>query len=292
MIIIKLQGGLGNQLFQWAFGLSKALHSDVELKFDSSSYKTDRLRNLELTTLVNDVAIASKQEIENVRLETNLLTVLKRKLLTIVLPYYKRNIVCEQAYLLDEQLKNEKNTTNYFEGYWQNEAYFIANKTIVLDKLNFKINTSKAYINHKADIKLNKHNAIAIHVRRGDYVNDARILKIHGVCEIDYYKKAIESIKKEFQNCKFYIFSNDQDWSIKNFEFLVNKVIIDDTETVFEDLELMSLCKGQIIANSSLSWWSAWINQNPNKKIIAPKKWFNKTDIDYSELVPNSWLKI
>jgi len=292
MIIIKLQGGLGNQLFQWAFGLSLANKSNAELKFDTESYVTDKLRSLEISTLVDGIAIAKKNEIKKIRLENNTLNLLKRKIETLFNPYFKRTIICENTYLYDVRLDSQNYTSNYFEGYWQNEKYFINNRKQILNKINFKINNSKSYNQYKLQITETDSTAIAIHVRRGDYINDRRILEIHGICSLDYYKTSVRLMNEKYNNIHFYIFSNDLNWCEKKFSFIKNKTYVKNTETVFEDLELMSLCKGQIIANSSLSWWSAWINQNPNKKVIAPKKWFNKTTINYSELVPENWLKL
>ena len=292
MIIIKLQGGLGNQLFQWAFGLSKQLKTNCDLKFDANSFASDKLRNLEITHLVDSIAIASKKEIKTTRFENGLLRLLVRKLTTLINPYYKRKVICEQSYLFDEALDSYTHNSNYFEGYWQNEKYFIDYRSQILKSIHFEINTSKKYQDYKSHILDKTKNSVAIHVRRGDYINDPNTFEVHGVCSLEYYKNAIQLMKEKYNDVHFYIFSNDLKWCENNFSFTEHKTYIKHTETVFEDLELMSLCKGQIIANSSLSWWSAWINQHPNKKIIAPKKWFNKTDIDYSQLVPKNWKKL
>jgi len=292
MIIIKLQGGLGNQLFQWAFGLSRQLKTNCNLKFDANSFATDKLRNLEITQLITDFEVATQKEIKETRFENGLLNLLIRKVTTLINPYYKRKVICEQTYLFDESLDNYKHCSNYFEGYWQNEKYFIGYRQQILKSLNFEINTSKNYQSYKSQIIDNTKNSVAIHVRRGDYINDERILKIHGVCSIDYYQNAIQLMEDRYDNIQFYIFSNDIEWCEKFFDAINNKTFVNKTKTVFEDLELMSLCKGQIIANSSLSWWSAWLNTNENKSIIAPKKWFNKTSINYSQIVPENWIKL
>jgi hypothetical protein len=291
MIIIKLQGGLGNQLFQWAFGVSRQRLSKEVLKFDDRSYMSDNLRMLELTKLVSNIEIANLEEISIIRKERNVLSLLQRKVNSAIKPYYKRNVVCEKTYLYDVDLDKSMLTNVYFEGYWQNEKYFLKYRNEILKSLNFKMNSSLSFVNLKNEITSDK-DSVAIHVRRGDYILDKRLTEIHGVCGLDYYKKAIEKMSGDNPNGNYYIFSNDIGWCRENFQFLSQKKIIDSTKTVFEDLELMSLCKHQIIANSSLSWWAAWINKNDNKCVIAPEKWFNITEIDYSELIPKDWVKI
>jgi len=288
MIIVKLQGGLGNQLFQWAFGLSRLSKLNTELKFDSRSYEKDELRKLEISNIIQDIKIATLTEIQKTRKENNKFRLLSRKFKSYSKPYYKRDIISEHTYLYDKSLDENSIENAYYEGYWQNEKYFKKHKTLILSKIDFSINQSKEYEQYKKEI-LDSENSVSIHVRRGDYLNDKRIFEIHGICSKEYYHKAIEIMTLKHPKTKLFIFSNDLDWVKNNFNSIKNRTIISKTKTVFEDLELMSLCRNQIIANSSLSWWGAWLNKNKQKHVIAPKKWFNKTSINFSELVPKEW---
>ena len=291
MIIVKLQGGLGNQLFQWAFGLSRSIKSDVPLKFDVSSYKNDQLRKLEIQSIISDVKIASEHDISQVKGEKNLVSILLRKIKTGLLPYYKRRIICEPNFTFDENISKGNFTDNYFDGYWPNEKYFSSNRELILNKINFGLNKSKEFSTYKALIS-KKEYSVSIHVRRGDFVNNPVTLEVHGICDIEYYQRSVKLMENEFDSCHFFVFSNGMDWCKANFKFIKNVTFVDQTTSVFEDLELMSLAKGQIIANSSLSWWSAWLNNNPYKKIIAPVKWLKKHKFDSDQIVPTDWIRL
>jgi hypothetical protein len=137
--------------------------------------------------------------------------------------------------------------------------------------------------------------SISVHIRRGDYVTDPTINKVHGTCSVPYYKIAINRFKTLFENPRFFIFSDDLKWvednlCIENFStFISHNGYIKD----YEDLRLMSLCKHHIIANSSFSWWGAWLCENSNKIVLAPKKWFNNELNEFTyDLIPTSWIRI
>ncbi len=135
----------------------------------------------------------------------------------------------------------------------------------------------------KADEK-----AVAVHVRRGDYLKPA-INAFHGLLPIKYYENARVKLETTIDNPNYYIFSDDIEWCKLNFKFRNSTFISDKGTANWEDMCLMSLCKHNIIANSSYSWWSAWLNTNPDKIVIAPEQWFAKQT---SEIVPEKWLKI
>ncbi|MDD2505652.1 MAG: alpha-1,2-fucosyltransferase, partial [Bacilli bacterium] len=133
----------------------------------------------------------------------------------------------------------------------------------------------------------------SLHVRRGDYVLNSTTNKVHGTCGINYYNKAIDIVTKENPEAVFFVFSDDCDWARNNLKINHEKYFIDfnGKENCHEDIRLMSLCKHNIIANSSFSWWGAWLNNNKNKIVVAPKKWFN-VKINTKDLVPENWIKI
>ena len=129
-------------------------------------------------------------------------------------------------------------------------------------------------------------NSVSLHVRRGDYLN----LKNIGVLDVDYYKQAVAYIRKNVEKPTFYIFSDDLDWCKKSLGFLDDCIYVDRTETEIDDLKLMSCCQHNIIANSSFSWWGAWLNKNPKKTVIAPKSWL-LNDPDSSNVILSDWVK-
>jgi len=167
-------------------------------------------------------------------------------------------------------------------GYFQSEKYFVHNRNLILDLFSID-DDSKNYIKDKYDDILNKKTC-SIHIRRGDYLN---LPNHHPVCSLDYYNKAIEMMDVDL----FLIFSDDIEWCKKNF--IGDKFIFIDKNTDYIDIWLMSLCDNNIIANSSFSWWGAWLNKNPDKKVIAPNKWFG-TAIQHNtnDLTPEVWIKL
>ncbi|MDD3060131.1 MAG: alpha-1,2-fucosyltransferase, partial [Sulfurimonas sp.] len=148
------------------------------------------------------------------------------------------------------------------------------------------------------DIKLKEEiqssNSVSLHVRRGDYVSNKNATSYHGVSSLDYYYNAIETISKKISNPILYIFSDDIPWVRENLIVSLPIVFIENTNTdrPFEDIYLMSLCKHNIIANSTFSWWGAYLNSNLEKNVIAPKKWFNDPVINTEDLIPSSWTRI
>lgn len=169
-----------------------------------------------------------------------------------------------------------------YTGFFQCEKFFAHNREFIIDiyEPNDKI---KKHITEKYSGLLEMETC-AIHVRRGDYLI---LQNVHHVLGLDYYKKGMESLGKVD---KYLVFSDDMEWCRSNFKG--EDFIFIEGEKDYVDLFLMSMCKHQIISNSSFSWWGAWLNKNPNKKVVGPSKWFNEPSIDSSDIIPNSWIKI
>lgn len=236
MVIVKLKGGLGNQMFQYAYGRNLALKRKTILKLDKSF--------------------------------------LRRRF------WQKALGVTPREYELGEfNIKAEFAKPDFrprLKGYWQNEKYFKDIRPILLKDFTLKKKT-KNFLKFKKLIS--GVNSVSIHVRRGDYVKRKVTGNYHGVLDLDYYRQAVEIIRKKVKKPRFFVFSDDP--TISNFSGLTNS----------EELILMSLCKHQIIANSSFSWWGAWLNRNPAKIVIAPQRWF-RAKIDDFEIVPQPWIKL
>ena len=136
--------------------------------------------------------------------------------------------------------------------------------------------------------------SVCIHIRRGDYVEDIITNQFHGVCNLDYYYRSIEYIASKIKNPYFFVFSDDPLWVKQNLILKYPCDYIDQNfgKKDYEDMRVISKCKHNIIANSSFSWWGAWLNINPNKIVIAPKNWFKSKAINTKDLIPESWFKI
>ena len=181
----------------------------------------------------------------------------------------------------------------YLDGYFQCEKYFKDIREIILEQ--FSINQDIS--NYTKEIKnkiQNFQNSCSLHIRRGDFVNSKNI-NIHGACDIEYYKKAMKYLEEKVENINYFIFSDDIEWVKENLA-IQNAIYIDSKEKRIphEDIYLMSLCKNNIIANSSFSWWGAWLNQNEKKMVIAPKRWFadDKLESQSKDIVCESWVRI
>ena len=178
-----------------------------------------------------------------------------------------------------------KNDDVYLDGYWQNELYFSDIREELLRDLTSISSMSELGVVYMEGIK--KSNSVSLHVRRGNYLN----LKNFNVLDIDYYMKAVEYIRKNVEKPTFYIFSDDLEWCKNSLGFLDNCIFVDSTKTEIDDLKLMSFCKHNIIANSSFSWWGAWLNQNCKKTVIAPKDWL-LNDPGSSNVILSDWVKL
>ena len=281
MIITKIKGGLGNQLFQYAVGRAVALHHKVPLKFDLSTFKTYKLHNgYRLDQFAIQADIATDNEIINLKGGNNVLySALRKAGLVKRKSYFKE----KRSSYFDEGIF--KNNFVYLDGYWQNELYFSAIRELLLVELspNCSLNNSScAYLE-----SIKENNSVSLHVRRGDYLN----LKNINVLDVGYYKKAVEYVRKIVENPTFFIFSDDLEWCKSSLGFLDDCIYVDYTQTEIDDLKLMSFCRHNIIANSSFSWWGAWLNKNPNKTVIAPKGWL-LNDPGSSNVILSDWVKL
>jgi hypothetical protein len=284
MIIVRLQGGLGNQLFQYTAGRALSIHLNTPFKLDNITSKKNNQRTYALSWFNINPQMATKKEIKKIICFPKLYRY-KPKLFA----KYKPSIYVEPHFHFSNNFFNLKNPV-YLDGYWQSEKYFSLYETIVREDLTIQ----KKYIEH-LNVKINEMkncNSVAIHIRRGDYTN-SKILYYHGLLQPSYYTKAIDYIANQTQSIKLYFFSDDINWVKENIQIShPHEFVTSYTKSAIEDFYLMSQCKHNITANSSFSWWAAWLNPNPSKIVIAPKKWFNKSPHNTTDLIPNEWIKL
>ena len=258
---IKIKGGLGNQLFQYAYGRKLTLVDKKYIIFDTSFFNK-KSKDTDRPFLLNKFNIDPSIEFNN-----------KKEFLVTFL---FKNII-------------SKITGNH--GFYQSENYFKPIEKVIRKEFTLKEPLSPIAQDISNQI-LDNENSVSIHIRRGDYVLDKETNIHHGTCELDYYKKAIEYIKDKIQSPVFFIFSDDIQWSKENIKeensFFISSPEIKD----YEELIIMSNCRHQIIANSSFSWWAAWLNQNPDKIVIAPQKWLNTDMSKQPDIVPTTWIKM
>ena len=282
-ITVKLMGGLGNQLFQYACARNLADVHKTNLKLDVSSYDNDPNNRKYFMDCFNiSASIADKNELVP---QNNILSKLMFKI------HRPSNYIKEKYFNYDPSISSLQDGV-YLEGYWQSEKYFKRVESII--KKEFLLSEPPNRENRKLLEKINSCNSVSIHIRRGDYVTNAKTSELFGTCPIEYYQKGVEEIKKSVHNPKYFIFSDDPTWTKMNIVTGYPQHIIDTNRVgdAQEDLRLMSFCKHHIIANSSFSWWAAWLSNNPKKIVIAPKKWFNNYHKNEQDVVPNRWVRI
>ncbi len=285
MIIAKIIGGLGNQMFQYAAGFCLAHLNNTQLKLDLSGFEEYGLRNFDLKSFNIHYEVATDEEIMELRPSRNL-----EKVLQYLSPREKRTYYREKYFHFDEKIFL-LGSNIYLKGYFQSEKYFHPAKDMLRQEFNFK----EAVISNVREFsrKLLTSNSVSVHIRHGDMKKDSASRDYHGVLPIDYYKKSIAIIQSKIRQPTFYFFSDDINWVKENLSFPDAVYVSDNiTKNHLEDIYLMSQCRHNIIANSSFSWWGAWLNDNPGKMVIAPKNWFNKGPKDTYDLYPVDWMII
>ncbi len=297
MIIVKLAGGLGNQMFQYAAARRLSFVHQTELKLDHSSLgKNPRSvtpREFELRHLNIAASTATPEEVARFLGSdyggiNGALTRLCRKI-GLVKP--NPHLFLEKHFHFDRALLDAPDDT-YLDGYWQSEKYFDGIEDLLRRELTVRYPLSGK--NRELAEHIKQAASVSIHVRRGDYYANPMIGRYHGVCGLDYYRKSIAVIRTIVSEPHFFIFSDEPEWAESNLKMPHPATIVkhNGPRKGHEDLRLMSLCRNNIIANSSFSWWGAWLNDNREKIVLAPEKWFHVGNIKTMDLVPDSWMKV
>ncbi len=285
MVQVQLSGGLGNQLFQYAAALAFAKKNNCDLYLDTSFYDNSKNRKFELSSF----NISSKYSKNNIwtkfynAFHNHIFN--KKNVPFKNLPIYK-----EFGFSYDKNLLNQK-IPLILEGYWQSEKYFASVAAIIRKEFQWK-NADKFY-NLPLLNEINSCNSVSIHLRKGDYLSNSLVNAIHGIVPNEYYMLAIDLIKSKTKIDKIYIFSDDlkaADEFIREYGIGINASALNDNTML--DFYLLQKCKHNIIANSSFSWWSAWLNSNPNKIVVAPKRWFVDQSINTSDIIPENWITL
>ena len=289
MVITRLFGGLGNQMFQYAVGRALSLRLKTNLGLDSSWFDDNKYLDTNRQFGLDAFNIASRK-LERVDLKG-----IKLRRFFSKFGLSSKNYIKEKYFNFNKDIVHLSDDV-YLDGYWQSEKYFSDFEETIKNDFNLRYPLSREAAGVH-EIIIHAPVSCAIHIRRGDYVVNPGINFYHGACSLRYYRDAVDYIKKYSLSTEvsFFVFSDDINWVKKNF--IIEKGIFIEFENRdgFKDQEemiLMSRCQHQIIANSTFSWWGAWLNKNKQKIILAPDKWFNNVLIDTKDLLPDSWIKI
>jgi hypothetical protein len=293
MRIVQVDGGLGNQMFQYSFFMVlKKKYSDVHLglnvvKSDNrhQGYELDKIFKIKSRpSLLSAFVSIWVFYIQKIKTKLD-----KRTKNDFIFPDIR--IVREASFsVYSDEYFDIKGGVLYYKGYWQSEKYFKSSFDI---RQIFRFSEEECNANTKDLLNLikTKEGTVSVHVRRGDYLSDNSIMMFGNICTIDYYKKALEIITSKISDPFFIFFSDDIKW-VKEYLSFPNSVFADWNSGAdsWQDMYLMSQCRHNVIANSSFSWWGAYLNENPDKLVIAPLKWHNKHAAP--DICPEEWIRI
>lgn len=284
MVAIELIGGLGNQMFQYAAAKALALHNNEDIVIDNRLFANYELHQYSLNHFNVKAPFLKEDIIFNPTFSEKIKAFISGK--KVFTKYEESDLT------YDEKLFEATHRNIYLKGYFQTEKYFLKFEDQIRN--DFEITTPLSEKTTEMIKIIEAENSVSLHIRRGDYVSNPDANAVHGTCNLDYYTRAIATIKEKIKNPTFFIFSDDINWAKENLKTENETYFIDftDASTNYEDIKLMSSCKHNIIANSSFSWWGAWLNRNRNKIVIAPKKWFNTDSHNAKDILPESWMKI
>lgn len=292
MVITKIIGGLGNQLFQYSLGRHLAILNDTELKLDVSEFETYKLHAYSLGAFNVKEQFASQDEIarfKKYQRRPGKINFLYNRLIAD-----RRKYVQEKQFHFDSEVLKVRGDA-YLTGFWQTEKYFKDIEGLIRKDVTLKrpLSTQSESIAREMASK----NAVSLHIRRADYVTDPATNAYLGTCSIEYYQEAARRIADKVGDPHFFLFSDDHAWVKENLKLPYPCTYVDHNgpDKNYEDLTLMSMAKHAIIANSSFSWWGAWLIQNPTKIVIGPTRWFSnpkKKTTSTEDILPENWIRL
>lgn len=305
MLIVRIHSGLGNQLFQYAMGRCLSLKMNTELLLDLSFYDNELYKankyfenpewHFKCNLLKYNIngSVASKNDLDLFQLGrcSRVYRNLSKWFGSDGLVWSSNSYATQKPFGKVDFKNAVRKDKLYLNGYWGSEQYFIDIKDSIIEELTL----NDTHINQAEPSvidAISNENSVSVHFRRGAYLGSSYWNNL----SLDYYRKSINYIKERVANPTFILFSDDIQWVKDNVGIDENHVFIENVSPDFMDLHYMSLCKHNIIANSTFSWWGAYLNKNPNKIVVAPTNWFDevkaqKAYIEQSSL-PTGWVRI
>ncbi len=286
MIVTHIFGGLGNQLFQFAFGKALSARLGVDLAIDTRYFDRPRPDALCLHHFSIRTPEADRKGLPAMR-HDGLLPYLAARMRG-----HRWTMFRERSLAYDPAAEMLGDNT-YLKGYWQTERYFRDHADLV--RAHLQVVTPPTDENRRVMEEQEGCLPVSLHVRRGDYVSNPKFNATHGTCDLDYYRRAADLIVERIgEQPVFFAFSDEPDWVRDNLRLPYPMRIVSHNgpEHNYEDIRLMSRCRHHIVANSSFSWWGAWLNPDPDKIVIAPRRWFADPKMQKHDLVPESWITL
>ena len=295
-VYVRLFGGLGNQMFQYAAGLEAASHHNCPLKIDISWYECQEKREYLLDRWVVDVQIAEKDELAQFA-RRGFAGWARPRFREYFLPFKKLRIYRQPTPHYDTDFLQVAPPVQ-LQGYFQSELFFSSVSARLRAEFQPRDPLSESSQRFLCLIEAAVW-PVALHVRRGDYVNHAKVREVHGTCSADYYRRArriMDSLSGE--RAHYFVFSDEPENAmevLQDHDLSRLTIVTANDERPWEDMHLMAACRDNVIANSSFSWWGAWLNAHPDKTVIAPRRWFQREAMlqrSLVDLIPDGWVTL
>lgn len=267
MITVKLMGGLGNQLFQYAFGKRLAQETGLDVSFETSFFRKNPHRPLDLRVLDPHLPIAAPHRVPRKARHYSYQTRILDYLFPRMIEHY------EQGRGFDETLLRAARPHSYFEGFWQSTHYVRP----VEAALRTDLRPDAVVLSERAQsmlAQIQQTNSVGVHVRRGDYVDNPVHQATYVTCSPAYFGQGMAHVAGQVAEPHFFIFSDDAPWARAHLRFPAHRVTYVQGQTSLEDFVLLRACHHQVIPNSTFGWWAAWLNEHPEKIVVMPRHWF------------------
>ncbi len=281
-------------MFQYALGRTIALRHGTTLRFDLQGVKADVVRAYGLPVWRIAGEPAGRTDLLRMRVLDQVSRTLRPSA-----PYYGRPKVMEREFPFDGNVLKAKRDCWLF-GYWQSEKYFEA----VADQIRTDFTPASEISGNsrvlEREVLAAGSRSVFLHIRRGDYVHYAPNLRLHGSCSIEYYLRAAALIAQQVHDPHFFAFSDEPEWVRNNLRLPYRTTIVSHNKpgdafrvgSEHEDLWLMSRCRHAVLANSSFSWWGAWLNSERERIVVAPRRWLGTLKHDTRDLIPERWIRM
>lgn len=287
MLIMKMKGGLGNQMFQYAAGRTLSLKTGLPLALDKRYYRREREHGYGLDAFKIAAVPLNEDDLPPLPRERPFAYAIWRLTGRGPKPFRQNGIGFDPAF-------EDISAPTWIEGYFQSERFFEKHVATIRDELTPVSSLDAENARWLSEIKAEPR-AVSLHVRRGDYVRDAKVTARHGICTPEYYAGALAHVaEKTGADPIIYAFSDDPEWVRENLKLPAEIRVVghNDPSRNVNDLCLMSACRHHIIANSSFSWWGAWLNPREDKIVTAPAQWFADPDYANPDILAAGWTAI
>lgn len=291
-VVARIEGGLGNQMFQYAAARALADRLGCDLSLDLSGLACNGDRAYALDQYRIRAKVACEEELQNLPDWRRTRVGRFRSMLSAWgLPLAGYSVFWPESFAFDPRF-NHIQSPVYLVGYWQSEQYFVDHRAALLKDLTRLDALPSPTMQWVARVQ--GCNSVCLHIRRGDYITNAAASQFHGVCDLSYYDNALTWIGKQHPDIHIFAFSDEPEWvkSHLKTEFPLTVVDANPPEQGGLDLEIMRHCRHHIIANSSFSWWGAWLADSQGQIVLAPSRWFADSSVDTSDVIPKRWLKL